>query len=81
MTSREFCYWLQGMFELNAPKAALTKLQTDQIKAHLSLVFKHEIDPSQGTPEHQTELQKLHDRVEEVASRPPVHVHPPLIRC
>jgi len=71
MTSREFCYWLQGMFELNSPKRGMSKQQVDQIKAHLAMVFKHEIDPSLGTQEHIAELQKLHDRVEEVANRPP----------
>jgi hypothetical protein len=81
MTSREFCYWLQGMFELNAPKRALSKLQTDQIKAHLALVFKHEIDPSQGTPEHQAELQKIHDRIDNIESRPAPFDHNTPIRC
>lgn len=45
MTSREFCYWLQGMFELNAP-SSLNERQTKMIKNHLDMVFIHEIDPS-----------------------------------
>lgn len=47
MTSREFCYWLQGFFELDdGPPAELTAAQADIIKRHLNLVFKHDIDPS-----------------------------------
>ena len=49
MTSRDFCYWLQGMFELSDPKS-LTKEQTSLIKKHLHMVFEHEIDPSMPNP-------------------------------
>lgn len=45
MTSREFCYWLQGMFELNA-STSLDERQTRMIKNHLDMVFIHDIDPS-----------------------------------
>lgn len=45
MKSRDFCYWLQGLFELQNPKA-LDEKQTDLIRAHLHMVFIHEIDPS-----------------------------------
>ena len=45
MKSVEFCYWLQGMFELQNPEA-LTKEQTKQIRKHLNMVFAHEIDKS-----------------------------------
>ncbi len=58
MTSRDFCYWLQGLFELKNPES-LNKEQTKQIKNHLKLVFKHEIDPSYGG--NQQELQDIHD--------------------
>lgn len=55
MTSRDFCYWLQGHFEVRGePTSALTADQVQVIRNHLSLVFKHEIDPSiarPGTPE------------------------------
>ena len=86
MMSRDFCYWLQGYFEVaraskEPGEVALDATQTEMIERHLALVFKHEIDPSQGTPEHQAELQKLHDKIEEVANRPPVHVGPPVYRC
>lgn len=47
MTSRDFCYWLQGVFEVANPKV-LDEVQVELIKRHLSLVFLHEIDPSFG---------------------------------
>lgn len=45
MTSREFVYWLQGVFEVAEPKTLDAK-QTELIRRHLALVFTHEIDPS-----------------------------------
>ena len=38
MKSTEFCYWLQGMFELN-PSKELNAEQTETIKKHLEMVF------------------------------------------
>lgn len=38
MTEREFCYWLQGLFEVGKP-ASLTAEQTEMIRKHLALVF------------------------------------------
>lgn len=68
MTSRDFCYWLQGYFELEAscehhPKEYFDKKMTDTVKRHLALVFKHEIDPSidGGKKPLAEELQKIHD--------------------
>jgi hypothetical protein len=57
MKSVEFCYWLQGLFELAEPKS-LTEAQTRMVKNHLALVFKHEIDPSYGSD--QDELYDIH---------------------
>ncbi len=45
MKSTEFCYWLQGVFEVGNP-TTLDERQTDLIKRHLNMVFIHEIDPS-----------------------------------
>lgn len=59
MTSRDFCYWLQGLFEVGNPKA-LDERQTEMVKSHLALVFVHEIDPSAGDAAHQAKLNKLH---------------------
>ena len=66
MTSRDFCYWLQGYFEIAAladsSTAQITVAQADMIKRHLSMVFIHEIDPSidQGNPAKQGLLDHLH---------------------
>lgn len=46
MTSREFCYWLQGFFELASAAQTLAPDQVDLVRKHLAMVFKHEIDPS-----------------------------------
>lgn len=57
MTSRDFCYWLQGYFELTKVGSGptpqtdpmwLTQDQTSCIQKHLNMVFYHEIDPSYG---------------------------------
>jgi hypothetical protein len=60
MKAESFAYWLQGLFELANPKT-LDEYQTEMIKRHLNLVFKHDIDPSMGSPEHQAELNKIHN--------------------
>jgi hypothetical protein len=61
MTSRDFCYWLQGFFELrDTGSLVMTPQQVEMVQRHLALVFKHEIDPSQGPPEHQAELNAIH---------------------
>ena len=39
MSETEFCYWLQGFFELSGSDE-LTPAQVHIIKSHLSLVFK-----------------------------------------
>lgn len=74
MTSRDFCYWLQGCFEIKNPKN-LDESEIEMIKKHLNLVFKHEIDPSMGDQNHQNELNQIH-------SKPPLKLsNNPLIRC
>ena len=60
MTSRDFAFWLQGFFEVSNAET-ITQEQTEVIKNHLNLVFKHEIDPSMGDAEHQTILNQLHN--------------------
>ena len=59
MTSRDFVYFLQGLFELGNP-TSLDERQTELIRKHLALVFKHEIDPSMGGAEHQADLNTIH---------------------
>jgi hypothetical protein len=62
--SRDFCYWLQGFIELNeaANKSgeAPNPRQWELVKAHLTLVFKHEIDPEAGCVDKQKELNDIH---------------------
>ncbi len=59
MTSRDFCFWLQGHLELS-DGAALNATKVDLIKRHLNLVFKHEIDPAMGGHAHQVALNAIH---------------------
>ncbi len=64
MTSRDFCYWLQGYFEILAPAMndqSLSAKQVAVIQNHLRMVFKHEIDPSHGDAKHQEVLQATHE--------------------
>lgn len=65
MTARDFCYWLQGFFELERLRGVdtgsnLTSEQAEAIRRHLALVFAHDIDPKAGPPEHQKKLDHLH---------------------
>jgi hypothetical protein len=68
MTSRDFCYWLQGCFEITNPQE-LSPRETTLIKQHLKLVFTHEIDPS--IPDPTGVLQAIHD------GKPPFQAKPP----
>ena len=66
MTSRDFCFWLQGFFELRAKDpmgfTGITFDQTEAIKRHLALVFAHEIDPKAdgGNPGAKAALDAIH---------------------
>lgn len=63
MTSRDFCYWLQGYFEIageHSSDIAMSTAQVQTIQKHLNLVFAHEIDPSMGEQTHQNKLNSLH---------------------
>ena len=76
MKAVEFCYWLQGFFEISdsANAGSIRQIDVKQIeiiKNHLAMVFVHDIDPKQGTPEHQAKLQALHDGLEKLANHPP----------
>lgn len=61
MTSASFAYWMQGFFEIQNP-TEITAEQTQIIKNHLNLVFKHEIDPAMGDQKHQDELNEIHNK-------------------
>ena len=57
MKAIEFCYWLQGYFELDRVSAKpLTAKQVELIQRHLALVFKHDIDPQAGSPAYQQHM-------------------------
>lgn len=61
MRATEFCYWLQGLFELSGDKS-LNSDQVQKIKNHLKLVFLYDIDPSYTEdPELQKVFQNIHD--------------------
>jgi len=62
MTSRDFCYWLQGFFELKPSQAGLSPRQIKMIRKHLDLVFAHEIDPDtdKGDPVLRKQLDAIH---------------------
>jgi hypothetical protein len=80
MTSRDFCYWLQGFFEIssqsgNARNVGLSAAQVDMIQKHLNMVFKHEIDPSYGDAAHVAELNNIHN------STVPYEIGATLLRC
>lgn len=48
MTPKEFCYWLQGYFELNTEGwSGLTENQVKVVKNHLDLVF-NKVTPDEG---------------------------------
>lgn len=75
MTSRDFCYWLQGFFEIGGIEA-LTAKQTEIVQRHLALVFKHEIDPA--TNAQHADGGKALDAIHHGPSFPAM---PPMIRC
>lgn len=63
MTSRDFCYWLQGFFEISGD-IQLSEEQGEIIQNHLAMVFKHEIDPSMGDLKHQNDLGVIHNQAD-----------------
>ena len=48
MNAIDFCFWLQGYFELSG-ESELSAGQAKKVQQHLALVFKHEIDPLRET--------------------------------
>lgn len=62
MKATEFCYWLQGYFEMTDPVAQLEPWQVDLVRKHLNMVFIHDIDPSYPV-EQQDALEKAHGAV------------------
>lgn len=84
MTSREFCYWLQGYFEINSATqvVSISSSQAQVIKQHLALVFTHEIDPSYGDKDKQELLNKIHAMTPIQFSDPPYdNPDTAIVRC
>jgi hypothetical protein len=49
VTAQEFCYWLQGFYEINGNAApAITAEQSKMIREHLALVFTKRTGRSPG---------------------------------
>lgn len=73
MTARDFVFWLQGYFEVDAELGdgdpELTPKQVACIKRHLALVFAHDVDPAidGGDPAKKAKLDAVH------GSRPPTN--------
>ena len=65
MKASEFCYWLQGYFEINGAipqePGAINSQQSATIQRHLALVFAHELDKQHGDANEQAMLQAIHD--------------------
>ena len=77
MKAAEFCYWIQGFFELSESEQ-LTPRQVEIIKNHLKLVFYHDIDPSYSEdPAVQEEMQAIHDG----SPKPPKRQGSILVKC
>ena len=81
MNSRDFCYWLQGFFELTEEGSTLSVKQAQAIKNHLNMVFKHEIDPSYGDQAHQNILNSIHNTGHVPVAHDHVHPGDVLMRC
>lgn len=81
MKATEFCYWLQGYFELQREPRAMDAKQVECVQKHLSMVFIHEIDPSYPQAQ-QPALSTAHSGhpslKDDIAHGPPTGV---LLRC
>jgi hypothetical protein len=62
MTAREFCYWLQGYFEIDGRIwHKIDEEQCETIRKHLAMVFAHDIDPAAGDAAVQAKLNHIHN--------------------
>lgn len=69
MKASQFCYWLQGYFELvsvdldehDEKYLEMSRKQVECIQKHLALVFKHELDAEHGDEEVQAALNAIHN--------------------
>lgn len=64
MKAENFCYWLQGFFEITDPEFKGMICSSEQIlmiRKHLNMVFAHDIDPKMGDAKHQQKLNDIHN--------------------
>ncbi len=83
MTEREFCYWLQGLFEIGKVET-LDSDQTKIIKNHLALVF-HKVTPSVGKTEEVPPRKPIEDFAKVLRESqqrfPPLDLSKGVIQC
>jgi len=66
MTPENFCYWLQGMFELTGARN-LSPTQVQAIKGHLALVFDKQTEDFGETIE-EINVEAMHNIIEELVA-------------
>jgi hypothetical protein len=69
MKAENFCFWLQGFFELNGNTATLSPEQVELVKMHLGLVFKHDPTMAHEAPEKKAVRPFLQKELEELAKK------------
>lgn len=71
MNSVDFCFWLQGFFEISGENH-LSSRQVEVIKDHLNLVFVHEIDPMREaeTTASKDQLNAAHSGLPMIVDKP-----------
>jgi hypothetical protein len=68
MTPENFCYWLQGLFEVGNP-TELSKEQLDVVKEHLQLVFKKVTHHKLGeAPNKVVDRKEIDDYIKKIKS-------------
>lgn len=79
MTPEQFCYWLQGRFEL-LPDVVPTETEWKMIAAHLQTVF-HKVTPNRQTllDTAQDHMRRARDQNQTVVS--PSWGQPPIVTC
>ena len=62
MTPEQFCYWLQGFYELSGEEVTMSAAQVAVVRSHLGLVFHHVLDKEHdgGDPKKAAQLNQLH---------------------
>ena len=68
MTPRDFCFWLQGYFEIGGSDTALSGAQIAMLRKHLDSVFEAKTEPAmpfkqEGQQLPEDFLQRMRERV------------------